>query len=263
MNNFILLFLTIAITSLTTTATNHFTCIDITVPVINQWSGNVEFRVSIKNLVSTFTDWRIELHFDQPVYRLEQWFGGIDDSFEIVHEKERVFIIKYKSGMAGGLALSSSSSYQSDIIASYNGYVEPKLQQAVLCGMTDAVYQARVQPIEALPAMFDSNAAIPKCIVSMRSSWGGTVQETINLPVTKDMKGWFVELKFDQPFTRIDQWTCKKVASDDTHLVCQNLSHNGRLTAGSSLSMKYQVSYKQQTPKLVGAWFNGYHCSSS
>ena len=267
MKNFILLpfllssTITIILTSIPSTAatTSKFTCIDMSTSITSQWLGNVEFKFFI-NLVSTFTDWRIELHFDQPVYKLEQWFGTIDNSMEIVHEKERVFILKYHP-TSGKLALSSKS-YQFYVIASYSGAIEPKVQQAVLCGMTDAVYQRSVPPIKTFPAMF-SNAAIQKCIVGKRSDWGGTIQETITFPVTKDTEGWFVELKFDQTWTRIDQWTCKKISSDDIHFVCQNLNHNGILKAGSSLSIKYQVSYGHQAPRLVEAWFNNYHCSSA
>ena len=261
MKNYILLSLLLSSIPSTSATTSKFTCIDMSTSITSQWLGNVEFKFFI-NLVSTFTDWRIELHFDQPVYKLEQWFGTIDNSMEIVHEKERVFILKYHP-TSGKLALSSKS-YQFYVIASYSGAIEPKVQQAVLCGMTDAVYQKRVPPIETFPAMFDSNAAIPKCIVSKKSGWGGTIQETITFPITKDTEGWFVEFKFSQTSTSINQWSCKKIYSDDIHFVCQNLSHNGILKAGSSISIKYQVSYRQQapTPRLVEAWFNSYHCSS-
>lgn len=250
-----------------TATTPQFTCIDISKSITSQWPGNVEYKFSIKNLVSTFTNWRVELHFDQPVNRLQQWFGAIDNSIEIVHEKERVFIIKYKSGTGGSKTLSPQSTNKFlSVTASYIGAIEPKVQQAVLCGMTDGVYQKRVHPIEPLPAMFDSNAPTPQCSVKMGNIWTEkveqVVEQTITFPVIKDIEGWFMELKFNQTWTKIKQWSCNKVSSDGTHFLCQNLKENSRLAAGSSFSIKYHVYFKQQAPWLVDAWFNGYHCSA-
>ena len=200
------------------------------------------------------------MHFDQPLSNLQQWFGEIDTSIEIIHEKERVFIFKYKAG-SGKLSLSNIINF--NIIATYNGAIEPKVQQAILCGMTSlgAVYETRLEHVESLPAMFDSNAAIPQCSLSKRSDWG-TVEETITFPITKDTNGWFVELKFDKKWNRVDQWSCKMVSSDGTHFICNNLDYNGRQPSGSSLSVKYHVYYQQQAPKLLAAWFNSYHCTN-
>ena len=249
----------------TTDGDKKFTCIDLLANFKTRWAGNIEYQISHPKFVSQFTEWRIELHFDQYLTKLEQWLGDVDDSVEIIHEEGRVFIIK---NSVGSMSSSLSGPLQSDIIATYNGAVEPRVQQAVLCGITDAdaVYQTRLKPVELVPAMFDSNAAIPQCSLIMNSNWDGNYQETIAFPVKNvTTNGWFVELKFDRKWTQIQQWSCDSLSSDGTHFVCRNLSYNGRQDAGSTFSIKYQVSYQQTTqpaPKLLEAWFNNYHCTT-
>ena len=102
MFNRIITCLLVAITIVTKMAdgsTTKFMCLkDIQTTIKTSWRdspsvGHTEYELS-RPLTSTFSDWVIEIHFDQPVNQFTQWFADVDNTFQVVHEKEHVFFIK-------------------------------------------------------------------------------------------------------------------------------------------------------------------------
>lgn len=255
----LLLLITTVHSTTTTTGEKKFICIkDLTVERMSGWSGNVKYKLS-RQLISDFTNWIIEVHFDQPVYRLQQWSGTLDKTLHVIHEEERVFFIKQSKTSR---PLSQKSSMNAEMIAQYSGVLEPKIQQATLCGDTfiTASYPTQAPPTQIFPTL-STIGVTPHCVVKGQT-WNGGMKDTVEIPINRDTNGgWVIELKFSAPWKQFHQYSCKHISTRDNTYICHNLSYNGHQSKGSVMDFKYQISYGSEQAKLEEVWFNtGYHC---
>lgn len=234
-----------------------FMCVNgFTVTITSKWSGNIKYEIT-KQIISTFKDWTLEIHFDSPLTRLEQWFGKFDNSLNVVHENGQVFFIK-------------SNKYNKDLqaqnlkvlmIASYDGIVEPKLTQVALCGYTsaDVVYPTQAPTTEPLPSA-PVVTPPPPCDETKLKQWNGGIKRELRIPIIRETKHWILELKFDAPWRDFQQWSCTPISTDDNTYICHE---NGNQAEGSTLKFQYIMGvYGWNAPNLLEAWLNGYHCKN-
>jgi len=238
-------------------ATQKFVCVeDLTIERMDNWSGNVKYKLS-RQLTSDFSNWVIEIHFDQPVSVLEQWIGILDKSLHVIHEEERVFFIKPKQ-------ISSKMQRQLNIemIAQYNGVVEPKIRQAALCGDTSisASYPTKAPLTQVFPTFPVIGGTTPKCEVK-EQTWNTGMKGEVKIPIVKDIHGWVIELKFSAPWKKFYQYSCKIISANANTYMCNNLNYNGYQRKDSVMNFAYQIDYSSEKAKLEEVWFNtGYHC---
>eukprot|EP00111_Clytia_hemisphaerica_P011192 TCONS_00032755-protein len=264
----LLVAITIVTKMVDATTSNKFMCLkDIQVNIKTSWRdgpsvGTTEYELS-RPLTSTFSDWVIEIHFDQPVNQFTQWFADVDNTFKVVHEKEHVFFIKANNNRR----TLSNTNLRFPIQARYSGVLVPQIKQAVLCGMTSssAFYTTQAPLVEVLPPAFDPSPQVPSCVLSYHKAWYGGMKEILDLPVTEDTKGnWMIELKFDKPWSQVDVYgKCYAILSNGYNYICHNNEHNGDKAAGTTFIFDHQLQFsgpKTNAPKLLEAWFTGYHC---
>jgi len=238
-----------------------FMCIkDFSMKIESRWNGNVKYVLN-KQLITSFKDWTVEIHFDQPLSDLKQWTGQLDSSTSIVHEKGRVFFIKAQRKAEETL---KSLNLRIVLIATYDGILEPKLVQAALCGYTStsAVYPTQPPVTEVLPTL-PLVSRLPSCDNRVIKQWHSGSKQVLTIPINSETSSWILELKFNAPWKEFKQWSCDLIADGNNSYICHNKIHNGRQAAGSKLEFEYLMNIANgNAPVLLEAWFGDYHCKN-
>uniref|UniRef100_A0A7M5X349 Cnidarian restricted protein n=1 Tax=Clytia hemisphaerica TaxID=252671 RepID=A0A7M5X349_9CNID len=224
------------------------------------WEKNIKYALS-RNLKSVFTDWVIELQLDVPAERMDQHFGVlVDESRQIKYKPGTAFFIKSRSHRS----IIRRSSIRFDVTFQYEGYAEPQIKLAALCGMTDStvVYPTLKPTTEILPTLPKTTPSIPKCVMRTSSRIEMTSQD-LQIPITEDTSSWVIELEFDSKWNYLSLRTeCTKLKSDGLTLICASTENNRRLAKGRTFSFSYYFGYSRghSSPKLISVKFNSYGC---
>ena len=224
------------------------------------WDNRVQYTLS-RDLKSPFTDWAIELQLDVPAESIDQYFGVLsDESSQIKFEPGTVFFIK--SGRSGTSLIRRS--FRFDVTFQYEGYVEPQIELAALCGMTDSdvVYPTQMPTTEHLPTLPMTTPSTPKCVMRT-SSYNEMTSQDLRIPITEDVSSWVIELQFDSKWNYLSLRTeCTTLKSDGFTFICASTQNNRRLAKGRTFSFSYYFGYSrgQSSPRLTSVKLNSYVC---
>ena len=234
------------------TTNAEFNCLKNPIPKREiAWSGGLKASATYL-LKHDVTDWVIEIHFDRTIKKLLQWVANPKSKF-ILQQKKQIFLFEpraYNRRLRAGRFLF-------EYVVYYDGYLEPKVSMIALCGDTTAT-DPTVPSLTTTPAPPPTLGPVRACQEVVGSSWYDGAVRTLILP--KPATHWILELKFDSPWKRFQQWSCTVMKKTNGILVC-DVSRNGH---SKMVRFQYLIQFKtgKTPPQLLEAWFGNYHCKN-